>query len=156
MTGASVRLTSRIPAGATLFIDTSVVIAYLAGDERDSPQATQLFDSFVATGRNPASISVVTAGEILVRPYQRGAAAVANAEGFLRHFDGMVVVDTTFAVAREAARIRALTSLRTPDALILASAVLTGADVLVTSDHFLSVAASRVAPDLAIHGLSSV
>lgn len=139
-----------------LFIDTSVVIAYLAGDERDSPQATQLFDSFVSTGRNPASISVVTAHEIMVKPYQRGAAATANVEGFLRHFDGLVLVDTTFAVAREAARIRALTALRTPDALILASAVLTAADVFVTNDRVLAAAASRVAPDLAIHGLSSI
>jgi hypothetical protein len=40
----------------------------------------------------------------------------------------------SFDVAREAARIRASTAVRTPDATILATAVVAGAEAVVTND----------------------
>ena len=123
-----------LPAGASLLIDTSVVLAYLTGTELTSPDATQLFDSFIANGRNPATLSTVTVQEILVRPFRRGSAAVATAEGFLRHFAEIRIVDVSYEIAREAARIRSVSELRTPDALIIATAVVTAADVVVTND----------------------
>jgi predicted nucleic acid-binding protein len=128
-------LADRIAPGASLLIDSSVVLAYLAGNEPTSALATELFDSLIATGRNPASLSTVTVGEILVRPFKRGPAAVAVAEGFLRHFADMRLVAVTYEVAREAARVRALTDLPMPDALIISSALAVDADVLVTSDR---------------------
>jgi predicted nucleic acid-binding protein len=110
------------------------VLAYLVGTEPTSQLATQLFDGFVAPGRNHAALSMVTVSEILVRPFQVGAGAVARAEGFLRYFGDLHLVDVDYDVAREAAWIRAESGLRTPDALILASAVVTGVDLLVTND----------------------
>ena len=93
-------LESVIAPGAALLIDSSVVLAYLAGGEPGSERAGELFDSMVATGRNPAWISAVTVQEILVRPFQRGAAAIATAEGFLGHFSGLRVIDVGYEVAR--------------------------------------------------------
>ncbi len=133
-TGADA-LEEAIPPGSTLLVDTSVVLAYLVGTEPTSERARQLFDAFVATGRNPASLSMVTVGEILVRPFRSGAPAVARAEGFLRHFADIRVLDVDYDIAREAARIRAATAMRMPDALILASAVVTDVDLLVTNDR---------------------
>ena len=127
-------LETALPAGLSLLIDTSVVLAYLTGTEPTSPQATELFDSSIANGRNPAALSTVTVQEILVRPFRRGSAAVATAEGFLRHFAEIRIVDVSYEIAREAARIRSVTELRTPDALIIATAVVTAADVVVTND----------------------
>jgi predicted nucleic acid-binding protein len=117
-----------------MLIDSSVVLAYLAGNEPTSALATELFDSLVATGRNPASLSTVTVGEILVRPFKRGPATVAVAEGFLRHFADLRLVDVSYEVAREAARVRALTDLPMPDALIISSALAIDADHIVTND----------------------
>jgi predicted nucleic acid-binding protein len=131
-----------------MLIDTSVVLAYLGGDKPTSELATQLFDAFVATGRNPASLSMVTVGEILVRPFRSGPAAVARAEGFLRHFGDMRLIGVDYDVAREGARIRAATMLRTPDALILASAAIGNVDLLVTNDLAWKRRASVLAPDL--------
>ncbi len=128
------RLATALPAGASLLIDTSVVLAYLTGTELTSPDATELFDSFIANGRNPAALSTVTVQEILVRPFRRGSAAVATAEGFLRHFAEIRIVDVSYEIAREAARIRSVTELRTPDALIIATAVVTEVEVVVTND----------------------
>ena len=128
-------LRAEIEPGASILIDTSVVIAYLTGSEATSSIAAQLFDDLVATGRNPGAISMVTVGEILVRPFRRGPAALANAEGFLRHFGDLRLIPIDYDVAREGARLRALTDLAMPDALIVASAIVLGADLIVTNDR---------------------
>lgn len=118
-----------------MLIDTSVVLAYLAGGEPASKEAEELFDGLVATGRNRASLSAVTVAEILVRPFRTGEAVVAIAEGFLRHFADLRIVPIDYQVAREGARIRASTNLPMPDALIIASARAGDADVLITGDR---------------------
>jgi len=112
-----------------------VVLAYLGGTEITSDLAEQLFDAFIATGRNRASLSTVTVQEILVRPFRSGPSAVATAEGFLRHFADIEIVDVSYDIGRDAARIRARTGIRTPDAMILATAFVTGVDMLVTNDR---------------------
>jgi predicted nucleic acid-binding protein len=141
-------LAAAIPPGASLLVDTSVALAYLTGLEPTSPLAEQLFDGFVATGRNSASLSMVTVQEILVRPFRSGTAAVATAEGFLRHFAEIRLVEVSYDIAREAAQIRAATGLRTPEALIIATALVTGADVLVTNDRSWRAGAQAIVPGL--------
>lgn len=144
------RLADAVTPGASLLIDSSVVLAYLAGAEAGSARAEELFDAFVATGRNPASLSMVTVGEILVRPFRRGPTAVATAEAFLQHFADIRLVPVTYDVAREGARLRASTDLPMPDALIIASALIVGADALVTNDRSWRPRLSDVLRDLEI------
>ncbi len=139
-----------IDAGRTVLVDTSVVLAYIGGGEATSDLARQLFDAFAATGRNPIALSAVTAAELLVRPFRRGSSAVATAEGFLRHFGDLRLVDVTFAVAREAARIRAATDLPMPDALIVASAATSNIDIVVTNDRAWPGRLRPVLPDLPV------
>jgi predicted nucleic acid-binding protein len=141
-------LESAIAPGASLLIDTSAVLAYLVGTEPASPLAEQVLDAFVATGRNPAALSMVTVQEILVRPFRSGSAAVAIAEGFLRHFAEMRLIEVSYDIAREAARVRATTAMRAPDALIVATAIVTGVDVLVTNDLSWTAQAGAIAPEL--------
>ncbi len=135
MADRSSLLAARVRPGQTMVVDTSVVLAYIGGGEAVSDLARQVFDAFAATGRNVVAISTVTVTELLVRPFQRGPSVLAVAEGFLRHFAELHLIDVTYDVAREAARIRAATGLRTPDALIVASAIASNADVLVTNDR---------------------
>ena len=131
-----------------MLVDTSVVLAYLAGGEKATDLAVQLFDAFVATGRNTAALSAVTVAEILVRPFRRGPAAVATAEGFLRHFGDLHLIDVTYDVAREGARIRAETDLPMPDALIVASASVAEIEILVINDLDWRSRLTEVLPDL--------
>ena len=63
-----------LPTRAFL-LDTSVVLAYLNASEAASPAATVVIDDFVRTGRNRATIRVVSVAETLVRPVAAGAAA---------------------------------------------------------------------------------
>jgi predicted nucleic acid-binding protein len=141
-------LTDAIAPGQSILVDTSVVLAYLAGGEKATELAVQLFDAFVATGRNTAALSAVTVAEILVRPFGRDSAAVATAEGFLRHFGDMRLIDVTYDIAREGARIRAETDLPMPDALIVSSASVAEIEVLVTNDHGWSSRLAAVLPEL--------
>ena len=144
MTRAS--LEAAIPAGARLLLDTSTVLAYLHGAERASPAATTVIDTFVRDGRNPASLSTVTVTETLTRPFARGPEAVATVEAFLRHFPSLEVVPVGYEVAREAARIRASAGLATPDALILATALVVDAGLIVTNDADWSRALATLEP----------
>ena len=121
-----------------------MVLAYLTGDEATSDTATRLFDDFIATGRDVGALSMVTVGEILVRPFRVGAKAVSVAEGFLGHFADLDLIEVDYAIAREAARIRATSDLRMPDALILATAMRDGIDRLCTNDAGLASAARHL------------
>jgi hypothetical protein len=123
-----------LPAGALIALDASATLAYLTGTELASPVATWIFEACVGRGRNPAIVSTVTAAELLVRPFRAGPDAVGVLEGFLR-FYGIRLVDVTYGIAREAARIRALTGLPMPDAIVIGSALDQAADVAVHNDR---------------------
>lgn len=149
------QLAEAVPPGASLLIDSSVVLSYLTGAEASSARAEELFDAYIATGRNPASLSMVTVAEILVRPFRRGPAAVATAEAFLQHFADIRLVPVTYDVAREGARLRASTDLPMPDALIIASGLVVGADAIVTDDRTWRMRLRDAVPDLQIIQLTA-
>ena len=141
-------LESVIPAGATIVLDSSAVLAYLDGGEVVSSAAAVVIDDFVRTGRNDAIVSTVSVTEALVRPMRAGSdAAIELVEAFLRHYPNLRFEPVSHEIAREAARIRAATALRTPDATILATAAVLGAEVVVTND-------GRWAPALERAGLT--
>ena len=140
----------------SVLADTSVILAYLDGTEPTSRAAMELVDAFAATGRNPVSISAVTAAELLVRPFRVGPDPVAIVEGFPRHFADLEVRAVTYAVAREAARIRAATSLPMPDAMIAATASAEAIDVLATNDRSWLRRLRPAIPDVEIVVLSGL
>jgi len=128
-------LEAAIPAGETVLLDTSAILAYLSGSERVSAIAAVLIDQLVASGRNPAVVSAITICEVLVRPNRAGSPrAVRLVEDFLAHFPNLRVDPVTVEIARLGARIRAAAAAPTPDALILATAVAGSAGVAVGSD----------------------
>lgn len=128
-------LEAAIPAGASILLDTSTILAYLSGAEAVSPAATVVIDEFVATGRNRAVISAITVTGALVRPFRAASESGLKAvEAFLGHFPNLAVVPVDFEIAHEAARIRALSAAPTPDAVILASGRQARVGVAVAND----------------------
>lgn len=128
-------LEAAIPAGASILLDTSTILAYLSGAEAVSPAASIVLDAFVASGRNRAVVSAITVTEALVRPLRAGSASgVRTVEDFLVHFAGLRVVPLDFEIAREGARIRAASAAPTPDAVILATGQRTDVAVAVAND----------------------
>ena len=154
---SSPALEAAIPTGATLLLDTSVVLAYLSGAERTSALATAILDDMVAPGRNPAVISAVTVTESLVRPYRASSVqAVDLVLAFLGHFPGLRVEPVTFEVGRRAAEIRAATAAPTPDALILATGVEAAASVAIANDARWAGIIDRAGLPLALLRLDSL
>ena len=143
-------LEAALPSGAEILLDTSVVLAYLNASEAATPAAIAVFDDFVRSGRNPATISVVSVAETLVRPFAAGAAAVRVADAFLLHFPRLTVSRVDYAVAREAARLRARTGVKMPDALVIATALAVGIPIVITNDAKWATAIADGAPALTL------
>ena len=133
-------------------IDSSVMITHLEGGELVSPLATTIVDSFLRLERNEGVMSAVTIGEVLIRPYRAGRARDV-ALGLL-DMPGLTIRSVDFLVAAEAARMCAESSLRLPDAIVLATGIMAGATCLVTNDRRLATAAPAMAPSLQVCLLS--
>ncbi len=145
-------LESAIDAGATLLIDSSVMIAHLEGGEIASPLATTIVDSFLRLERNEGVMSAVTIGEVLVRPHRVGRARDVGLG--LLDMPGLRIRSVDFLVAAEAARMRAESSLRLPDLMVLATGILAGATCFVTNDRALAAAVPELAPSMRVCLLS--
>ncbi len=145
---------SQVPPDTRLVIDTSVLVAHITGTEVVSGVATLIVDDFLRTGRNAGTVSSLSVGEMLVRPHRAGLARDIGL-GIL-DVPGLSVRSVDFLVAAEAARIRAETSLGMPDAVVIATAVLTNAHMIVTNDRRLAAAVPQAVPEMQVILLSDL
>jgi predicted nucleic acid-binding protein len=121
-----------------------------------SPSAAILLDDLVRSGRNPATISALTLAECLVRPFRVGPAAAGAVHGAISGLPNLAIADVTVPAAHEAARIRALTGLRLPDATILATAATSGIPHVVANDARWSSAIEAARLPLALCHLEGI
>lgn len=115
-------------------LDTSVLIYHLEGIVPYTALTMHLLAK-AATGRAHLVMSTISVGEILAGPWradnEEGAKRI---EGALRALPGASVADITWEVASRGAELSGRTMLPLPDALIVASAIEHGAQLLVTND----------------------
>ena len=88
----------------------------------------------IRLGRREGVLSVITEIEVLVRPLRDGTWQEVERVRVLLDAPGLDVVEMDREVARATAAVRAETGLRLPDAAIVATAVVTGCDVVVGND----------------------
>lgn len=116
-----------------IVLDAGIVIALLDSTDSHHVAARAALRRVLGQGHElviPASAYA----ETLVAPYRSGPEAVATVDGFLDALPA-TVSPTSRAIASQAARLRALhRALRLPDALVIATAVALGAEVLLTTD----------------------
>ena len=119
-----------------VFVDSSTGIAYQSTAEPVHPLARHLFARIADAGDPLAGyLSVVSAAEMLIRPIRAGAAHLTYVHTFLRGYPNLHVLPVDLDVALEASNIRALTRLPLPDAFLVASALLSGCEAIVTNDE---------------------
>jgi predicted nucleic acid-binding protein len=119
-------------------LDTAVFIYYIEENEAFLPLVASIFEE-VAAGRREVVTSSLTLLEVLALPYRAGNLALADRyEAYLSRSRGVRLMDIGRAELRMAAQLRSVhPSVRTPDALQLATALSAGCETFVTNDRDL-------------------
>ena len=110
-------------------LDSSIVIGALNRDDAIHEAASRAVRA--ERDRHALAISALTYAEILVGPLRAGGRAVAVLERFAAQ---VRIVDLSPDIVRLAAELRAARGLKLPDAVILATGLRLGADVILTAD----------------------
>jgi predicted nucleic acid-binding protein len=133
--------------------DSSVFIAWLCEEETAPLGDMDLVVREIDSGRANLILSVMTYSEILESKYDKKQ--LEQLDSFLRR-SNVVKVDTTIPIARKAARIRDAglregRKIKSPDATVIATAILHKAHVLHTLDSsILNLNGTNIADGLPI------
>jgi predicted nucleic acid-binding protein len=126
--------TQALTAHRVVSIDTMVFIHLLDAHPRYVEFATALFTA-IEQGQLRGVTSTLTLAEILTAPAQKAnVQALRDYELYLTNFPNLEIVPLQLDVARAIATVRASTQLKLPDALQIATALVAGADVIVSND----------------------
>jgi len=122
-------------AGKRVYLDANVFVYALDDLPPWNTVAANLLRA-AEQGRFLAITSELTLAECLVKPLQTGShASVRVYEETIRSRQSLTVVPVSREVLIEAARVRATSTARLPDAIHLASHRLQNADVFITNDQ---------------------
>ena len=124
----------------TVLIDTNIILNAKNVNESYSTYSLQVLDA-VEDGLIQGIISIISIAELCTGYYSQGD--MKGKEELLAHLisnKDFVIVDLDLEIADAAAKIRADTGLRLPDATIIAAGLAKGAQYLVTYDKELKKA----------------
>lgn len=123
-----------LPDGARVTVDSAPLIYFLEDHPRLAGRYAPLFDQ-AGEGRIFIKVSTITLAEVLAGPLKVGNDLLAaRYHEAMRHSRNWEVVPVNEDIAVLAARIRVSRKLRLPDAIQVATAVVTGSLALVTRD----------------------
>lgn len=121
-------------SASRVLLDSSTLIAYHSARELVFPLANHLLER-IADPDAPllGYCSMISASELLVRPMRSGKERADFMHDFLTNYPGLTLLPVDLMVALQAATLRAVASIRLPDALIIASGLLAGCEVIVSN-----------------------
>ena len=115
-------------------LDTAPII-YLVEEHPTYLEVVDPFFEAVDRGDIQVVTSTMTLIEVLVQPLRRNASSLADQyRDILLHSSNITCVDLTTQIAEQAAVLRSEHTIRTPDAVQMATAVLGGASHFLTND----------------------
>jgi predicted nucleic acid-binding protein len=118
-------------------LDTVVFIYFIEEQPKFLPLIEPLFKQ-ADEGKRELITSALTLLEVLVVPYRAGNHLLADRyEALLTRSRGIRVADLTRGQLRAAAQLRAVTGVKTPDALQLVAALTSGCTTFLTNDRRL-------------------
>lgn len=122
---------------ATVGLDSSILIYHLE-DVRPYADLTEAAFAAFAGGSPGAVLSTISITELLVQPFRDGRQdRVATFERFVHSLPHVTLAPPTYATAKRAAHLRAKYGIRTPDALLVATALSERAEAFLTNDNQL-------------------
>jgi len=119
-----------------VLLDTSTLIAFHSSHEHVHVVAKHIMSRVEnPDDRLRAYYSVVSAGELLVRPLRTSDEHYTHMQAFLTNFPHLTVLSADIAIAAQAANIRASTRIKLADAFIIATGVLSGCEAIIHNDE---------------------
>ena len=123
-----------IPLGSRVLVDTVALIYFLERNGKYTKIADDIFTD-IESGKLQGVVTNLIFAELLVPLYRAGDyRAAAGLSHRLLNFRNLEVVPLTTEISMEAARLRADYSLRTPDAIHGATAIVSAASGILTND----------------------
>jgi len=118
-----------------VLLDSSVLIAFHNPHEQTHPLAAHALQRIRATTDELRGyVSMVSACEVMVRPVRTSTQAFTFMHEFLTGFPNLTLLPVDLGVASQAATLRSVSRARLGDALIVASGLLAGCEVLLSND----------------------
>lgn len=115
-------------------LDSSILIYHLEDMEPYSDLTEAAFAA-IAEGSPGAVLSTISVTELLVQPFAEGQKdRVDGFERFILSLPHTALIPPSYPTAKEAARLRARYGIRTPDALLVATALGEKAEAFLTND----------------------
>lgn len=136
---------NKLSAHQNILLDTNAVIYFLDGTPDLFDLMQGLFE-MVEHNQLNITLSVISEAELLVKPWrEKNSAAIEAINFFLEEFPNLKINALNREIGRQAAKIRAESGLRLPDAIILATAINNHCDLLLGNDlEFLQKASSYI------------
>jgi len=123
-----------LPASGVVHVDAQVCIYTVERHTAYGPLLQPLWQAVQGQTVEVAA-SELTLMETLIVPYRNGDSVLASDYEQFFQQPGVRLLPITQPILREAARLRATTKLRTPDAIHAATASLAGCVLFVTNDR---------------------
>lgn len=120
--------------GSRLYLDTNLFMYAVEGHEQYAEVLGRLF-GIIATQKIPVLTSELTLAECLVMPLKTGNTVLAaRYQQHLRTHAGLECIAVSREILLEAARLRAMTNMKLPDAIHVATAVVMQCDMFISND----------------------
>lgn len=115
-------------------LDTNTFIYLMERHPLYLNSVTEIFKS-IETGKLTAITSILLITEILTKPFKDNNKVLQGQyKAFISTFPNLMIRDVDYKICVEAAKIRAIYGLRTPDAIFIATALEEKAEAFVTND----------------------
>jgi len=120
--------------GQLIALDTAPLIYFIEEHPTYLPILNPFFEK-LDKGSIRIVTSVITLSEVLVKPLRDGDTQLAQQyREILHNVEGLTLVEISVDIAEKVAQLRSQYSLRTPDAIQIATALQSGATALLTND----------------------
>jgi len=133
-----VNLDNDLQGVKTIFLDTAPIIYFI----ENHPQFADIVEVFIEQldqGNIQAVISPVTVAESLVNPFkEQDQRLQQDFIDFMLRQQSILMKETDVNISIKAAQLKASYNLKLPDALQVATAIVTGCDSFLTNDKKLS------------------
>lgn len=132
--GESARARTFLKKHKCVGLDSNVLIYFIEGHSAYEKLTRKIFES-LESEVNEGICSTLTLLEILVQPYRRKNDELVNQfYGLLTTYPNLSWQEMTLGIADVGARLRADYRLKTPDAILLATAIQSGATGFICND----------------------